>query len=154
LFVDDAYDMQKSELKISGVYGDIYRVLCQTSRKNLRLYSVEAQITPPIRLNQYRILYNSRNVPLAYATWAFISDDMLNALKTNPDRLLHISEWNEGKNLWIMDFVAIKKRALPLWRVLRKELGQTHNTFHSARRDEIGNFVRYVEINTHYLSKN
>ena len=42
-----------------------------------------------------------------YMTWAFLAEDTEKRLVGDPNVLFHISEWNEGDRLWIMDFVVI-----------------------------------------------
>jgi hemolysin-activating ACP:hemolysin acyltransferase len=40
-------------------------------------------------------------------TWAFLDADTEQRLIQDPEVLFHLSEWNEGKRLWIMDFVLL-----------------------------------------------
>jgi cytolysin-activating lysine-acyltransferase len=40
-------------------------------------------------------------------TWAILAEDTERRLINDPEVLFHLSEWNEGDRLWIMDFVLL-----------------------------------------------
>jgi len=40
-------------------------------------------------------------------TWALLAEDTEERLIHDPRVLFHLSEWNEGERLWIMDLVLI-----------------------------------------------
>jgi cytolysin-activating lysine-acyltransferase len=65
-------------------------------------------IRPPVLLEQIHFFSDRSGALAGYMTWAFLADDVERRLLTDPDVLLHISEWNEGDTLWIMDFVAFR----------------------------------------------
>jgi len=92
--------------QVSRVFGEFVRILTGTARATFKLVSIEHFVMPAIRLGQYQIVYNKRGVPVAYMCWAFLSDEVCNEYLSGSDRLLHISEWNEGANLWVMDIVS------------------------------------------------
>jgi hemolysin-activating ACP:hemolysin acyltransferase len=114
-------------------FGAILRLMTATDRRLLRLGSIEAQLMPALRLRQYEVLYDSRRVPTGYASWAFVADDVLAELRTDPDRLLRIAEWNEGVNLWLVDFVALGNRARTLAARLKARFAATHGEVHAVR---------------------
>jgi len=120
--------------RISFEFGAILRLLSATDRRDLRLGSIEAQLIQPIRLRQVEIVYGARQLPLAYASWAFVTEEVATRLAADPEFLLHPSEWNEGTLLWIMDFVALRSRALPLARALRTRLSARHRSVFGRRR--------------------
>ncbi|MBZ3269597.1 toxin-activating lysine-acyltransferase [Xanthomonas perforans] len=78
------------------------------------LACVKVWLYPPILMRQIRFFYDYRGQPIGYVTWAFLSDDVVDKLKHDPRFILHDSEWNEGCNVWIMDFVAISGYARDL----------------------------------------
>jgi cytolysin-activating lysine-acyltransferase len=67
--------------------------------------SFPAWIEPAILLDQIHILYDPQGQVVGYVTWAFLASDAEERLMHDPEVLLHISEWNEGTRLWILDFV-------------------------------------------------
>lgn len=40
-------------------------------------------------------------------TWAFLADDVEVRWRSQTTGMWHLSEWNEGDTLWIVDFVAL-----------------------------------------------
>jgi cytolysin-activating lysine-acyltransferase len=64
-------------------------------------------LEPAIRHDQLYIFRNESGTPIGYITWAWLAADTEHRLVNDPDVLLHISEWNEGDRLWILDFVLI-----------------------------------------------
>ncbi len=99
--------------------GAIVRTLLATPRKAFRIGALEPQVLPALEVQQAVVLRDNRGSVQGYALWAFVTDVVLNELVADPMRLLHRSEWNEGLNLVIMDFVALDGAARALARRLR-----------------------------------
>jgi cytolysin-activating lysine-acyltransferase len=64
-------------------------------------------IEPAILLNQIHFFRDLGGNVIGYMTWALLARDAEQRLIHDPEVLLHLSEWNEGDRLWIMDFVLI-----------------------------------------------
>lgn len=64
-------------------------------------------LEPAIRHDQIHIFRNESGTPIGYITWAWLAPDTEHRMINNPNVLLHISEWDEGDRLWILDFVLI-----------------------------------------------
>ena len=64
-------------------------------------------IEPAILLNQIHFFTDLGGRAVGYMTWALLSNDTEQRLIHDPNVLFHLSEWNEGDRLWIMDFVLI-----------------------------------------------
>jgi cytolysin-activating lysine-acyltransferase len=64
-------------------------------------------IEPAIRLDQIHFFYDLSGNPIGYMTWALLAEDTEQRLLNDPDILFHLSEWNEGARLWIMDLVLL-----------------------------------------------
>lgn len=63
-------------------------------------------IEPAIALRQIKFFFDAVGRPCGYLTWAFLADDVITRMLGDTCALLHISEWNEGRELWLMDMVA------------------------------------------------
>ncbi|MBF0110368.1 MAG: toxin-activating lysine-acyltransferase [Magnetococcales bacterium] len=65
---------------------------------------IEDLVMEPIRRRQFK-LYVKDNVPVAFVTWAWLSDE---AEKGLIHSLMHLRsrDWHCGENLWIVDIVA------------------------------------------------
>lgn len=66
-----------------------------------------AWIEPAILHDHIRFFHGEDGKPVGYFTWACLAPDVEQRLLQDPDFLLHISEWNEGHSLWLMDMVLI-----------------------------------------------
>ena len=79
--------------------------------KQYRAYplgSLTVWIDPPIATDQLAVFYRwNDSEPVGYVTWALLAPDVEHRWLHDPQVLLHPSEWNEGENLWIMDFLAL-----------------------------------------------
>ena len=62
-------------------------------------------IEPAIRHEQIHFFRDEFGQVCGYMTWAWLADDTERRLIHDPDVLLHLSEWNEGDRLWILDFL-------------------------------------------------
>ena len=94
------------ERQLSANFGHAVRVLTSCARRTGMLQPLGVQLWPAVRLNQIGFLFNSRGSPVAFATWAFVTDETAQTLLSDPDYCMDISEWNEGDQLWLVDFVA------------------------------------------------
>lgn len=64
------------------------------------------RIFPAIALNQIQFYFNDNGAVVGYVVWAFLTPEVADRLSRCHDERLHISEWNEGEELWILDIVA------------------------------------------------
>ena len=109
-------------------------------------------LEPAIRHNQVHIFRNESGLPIGYMTWAWLAQDTERRFLNDPNVLLHISEWNEGERLWVLDFVLISGN-------LKKCLNEAAQLFaangsaKSARRNDNGS-IRRVTTWTRTALKN
>ncbi len=78
------------------------------ARDDLRKYTFIAEqdwlLIPPIILDQCK-LYTRDEIPWAFATWAFVSDEVDARLRGNSPRIAP-HEWQSGPHPWVIDIVA------------------------------------------------
>jgi hemolysin-activating ACP:hemolysin acyltransferase len=131
-----------SESLLSEAIGNAVQLLLATERRAWCLAVIQAFVEPPARLGQIQFLFNGRGRPLGYASWAFLSTKSAEALSRDPNLVLELDEWNEGTELWIMDFVAPVGGARSLARSLRHRLS-SHSTakWLSRRENASSSFV-------------
>jgi cytolysin-activating lysine-acyltransferase len=68
---------------------------------------IQLWLEPAIRHNQIKFFRNESGVAVGYITWAWLAEETEFRLIHDRNVLLHISEWNEGDRLWILDFVLL-----------------------------------------------
>ena len=112
------YPESQFERQLSANFGHAARVLTSSARRSLALHDLGIRLWPAVRLNQIGILYDSKGSPVAFATWAFVTEEVAQSMLADPDYRMDISEWNEGDQLWLVDFVAPSGEARNLVRKL------------------------------------
>jgi cytolysin-activating lysine-acyltransferase len=61
-------------------------------------------LLPPVILDQCR-LYNKEGIPFAFFTWARVSDEIDQRLRSGVPRIAP-HEWQSGEHLWLIDAVS------------------------------------------------
>lgn len=70
--------------------------------------SLKMWLFTPAKLSQLHLFFDETDRQLqGYMTWAWFSDKTEQRWKAGTMDAIHISEWNEGKRLWIIDFVTL-----------------------------------------------
>ena len=69
------------------------------------LACVTLWIEPAVRHEQIYFFRDDAEQICGYMTWAWLAEDAEWRLLHDPNVLLHLSEWNEGERLWILDFL-------------------------------------------------
>jgi hemolysin-activating ACP:hemolysin acyltransferase len=63
-------------------------------------------IEPAIKHQFIKFYFNAHGESIGYVIWAFVAADVEKRFLESGTWDLHISEWNEGDQLWIIDLVA------------------------------------------------
>jgi hemolysin-activating ACP:hemolysin acyltransferase len=63
-------------------------------------------LEPALRHRSIKFYFNSRGDEVGFAVWALLAPGVEDQFTRNRQWDLHISEWNEGDNLWMIDLVA------------------------------------------------
>jgi len=71
------------------------------------LASIRAWLFPAAQLRQLKVFVGEDRRLLGYITWAFFTEETEARWRQGAIETLHLSEWNEGDRLWILDFVAM-----------------------------------------------
>jgi hemolysin-activating ACP:hemolysin acyltransferase len=71
------------------------------------LASIKAWLYPAAQLQQLHIFIGKDRRLLGYMTWAWFDVETEARWRRGQIGMLHISEWNEGDRLWILDLVAM-----------------------------------------------
>ena len=72
--------------------------------RDLPYSTLDHKILPAVLLKQFKIIEKG-NVPIAFVTWASVSDAVKEKL-TNTDERLSLAEWRSGKNLIITECIS------------------------------------------------
>jgi len=95
--------------------------LMQRSPRHRHLFisDLEWALLPPMALKQFR-LFHKNGMPLAFATWAFVSDEVEARLKEGQMRLKP-DEWKSGENCWLVDVVTPRGTEQAILKTLKQD---------------------------------
>lgn len=122
--------------------GNAIQILFRTHRRRLNIASAYVWLWPPIRLGQIAFLPDANGQPVAYATWAYLSEANSERMARDEVKYLEIGEWNEGADLWITDFVAPGGNARALAGNLKRILDPRHKVARGLRPKPEGGLSR------------
>jgi cytolysin-activating lysine-acyltransferase len=71
--------------------------------RDLPIHEVEARVAAPILLRRFK-LYSKGKQPVAFLTWATVSDAV--KAKVEAGELLDLADWTSGDNLIVVDVVS------------------------------------------------
>jgi hemolysin-activating ACP:hemolysin acyltransferase len=100
------YPESEKDRVLATRLGHAMRILAGCPRRDLSIKDVIRGLWPAIQLGQILFLFNSKGVPVAYATWMHVTEEVACSLRDYPEDTLDLSERNEGDLLWITDIVA------------------------------------------------
>jgi len=83
--------------------GALGLLMASPRHKHLFLSDLEWALLPPLALRQFR-LFAKDNRPVAFATWAFVSEEVEARLNAGHAKLKP-AEWKSGERCWIVDVV-------------------------------------------------
>lgn len=92
--------------------------------KFMFLADMEWYFLPPFQLQQFRVFHKDKQ-PMAYACWAFVSDEVDERLASGMVRL-RPDEWRSGKNAWLIDLVAPFGAGEMLLKKLKEQVFKDH----------------------------
>jgi len=74
------------------------------AHKERPIKSLEAEVLPAILLQQFK-LYSKDNRPVAFLTWAAVSDEIKEQFEGG-NKTLQLQDWRSGNNIMIIDCVS------------------------------------------------
>ena len=92
----------------------------KSSYRFLPIARFAAWVSPAIAHRQIKFAFDESGNPIAYWTWAWLAPDVSKRMTGDPRALLHESEWNEGSELWIMDFIVLSGHLMDVIRYIQE----------------------------------
>jgi len=65
---------------------------------------MEWLVPPPLALGRLRV-WRKNNMPVAFASWAYLDEAAEARIKQNIKKLAPV-DWKSGENLWLIDMIA------------------------------------------------
>lgn len=76
----------------------------QSATRHTLLSELEWRVMPALVLDQAK-LYMRENFPIAYVSWAKLSDEVAQRYRASPHQLT-AADWQSGEHIWIVDLCA------------------------------------------------
>jgi cytolysin-activating lysine-acyltransferase len=130
----------------SAALGFVLQLLFDTTRKTFSIAAILRQVVPALQLKQIEFCFDARGNPVGYATWAYLTDEVAENICRDDRKLLHLSEWNEGTHIWIIDFVAPYGQAHILARQMRRGRLAAAGRIRAVRRNADGSLRRLADL--------
>tara|TARA_R110002073_G_scaffold721_1_gene5406 strand:- start:2567 stop:2974 length:408 start_codon:yes stop_codon:yes gene_type:complete len=118
--------------------------LMEHSKYHKRWYieDISRLIRTPILLNQYK-LYRKEEKPVCFTSWATLTPDTAHSFNTRTHKL-QPEDWNAGKQLWFIDFIApygnVIKYVRDLHKVHPNSVGHLSRTYGTDHVQRIGSY--------------
>ena len=148
-----ALTLTEAEADYFVKYGVASHIMAQC--RNYRLFQIACQsiwISPPILHRQIEFFRSDEGRPIGYITWAYLAPDVENRLLTDPQFSLHISEWKEGANLWVIDLAAPHGRVKDFLREICQRTFSREHEINYVRRFQNGLVRKKVRIRNPFAS--
>jgi len=88
-----------------------------------RIADLKTRILPPIALRQCKI-FRQKGFPVAFVSWALVSEDIEKRLATNPQLPITQREWRSGSRLCFMDVASPKGNEAEIKEAVRKQIAK------------------------------
>jgi len=109
-----------SVTELFHLVGEVSWLMGHTSgRKYVFLADLEWLVVPPLRLRQAKLYRNDNGSPLAFVSWAFVSDEVDARLREGATKL-RPDEWQSGPHLWVIELIAPVQDVEKVMETLRK----------------------------------
>lgn len=82
----------------------VWLMMSAPSHKHLFLADLEWLVVPPVMAGQYRV-FKRDGVPVAYASWGFLTEEAEERLIAGDTRLKP-ADWSAGDKAWLIDLTA------------------------------------------------
>lgn len=111
---------ERSRASLFRRLGEATSILLSTERRRVGIASIGAFVLPYAKLSQMQIFYGQNGYPGAYLTWAYLTDEGLDALRRQPDAVIDEEHLNAGGNLVVMDIISVLRDNRPIRDYIRK----------------------------------
>lgn len=115
-----ARDGARQALSLLPVLGHVtWLMLQQGATRNTLLGDLEWRVMPPLLLKQARV-HMQGDAPLAYVSWALLSEEAAARYRAAPHRLA-AADWKSGDQVWLVDLFTPFGGAQDLLKQLRQQ---------------------------------
>lgn len=92
---------QKVLKKVPAMGPIVWLMMSQATTRHTLLGELEWRVLPPLVLDQAKLYYRE-DAPVAFASWARLSEAVAQRYRCSPHHLT-AADWNSGEQLWLID---------------------------------------------------
>jgi len=140
------YPESEKHKALAAMLGHAMRLLASCSRRELPVKTAVQGLWAAIQLNQIIFLYSSKGVPIAYATWMHVTQEVASSLSACSEETLDLSERNEGDLLWITDIVAPFGDVRALIKKMKQCVPHSDGCVRGYKWNKAGTTRRLIEV--------
>jgi cytolysin-activating lysine-acyltransferase len=124
----DFEKLLKLSQELNHVLGEAVSLMLPMAKyQEWRLADLKARVLPPIALRQCKI-FRQKGFPVAFVSWALVSEDIEKRLATKPELPLMPREWRSGSRLCFIDIASPKGNEAEIKDAVRKQLAKGTET--------------------------
>jgi cytolysin-activating lysine-acyltransferase len=124
----DFENLLKMSEQLNRVLGEAVGLMMSVQKyQEWRIADLKARLLPPITLRQCKI-FRHKGFPVAFVSWAMVSDQIEGRLESNPELPLLPREWRSGPRLCFMDIASPKGNEAEIKDAVRKQLAKGTET--------------------------
>jgi hemolysin-activating ACP:hemolysin acyltransferase len=109
------------------------------------MHHLDTLVMPAIRHDKIKFFFNDEGRVCGYVIWALVAEDVEDRFIRSGSMDLHVSEWNEGESLWIIDLLVPYGSLKYVLRHLRDKLFSDHDRVRYCRIKRQRRFIKEIE---------
>jgi cytolysin-activating lysine-acyltransferase len=131
------------QVDVTSIIGQIVILMMRShTHKFTPMADLEWMVLPAIALRQFRLYRDSEQRIVAFAAWAFLSEEIEQRLKSTAQPRLAPKDWKSGDRAWLLDVIGPPGYGPAILEDLRNGMLSRHRIhFHRTTPDG----VRHIE---------
>lgn len=133
-------ELKTAAIELSQHYEKLGIVLSLLARiypdQQVNMAYINQVLFPAIEHNQLAILCNSDEAPVAFVIWYRLTPETLARVEEYPHQPLHISEWNEGEQLWLHNLYASPGSLVAATKYIKHQLFKGESRLYFRRKNQ------------------
>lgn len=117
-----------------------YTLMASSKSGSLSLAYAKEWLAAPVTLGQIEFYYDEQRCLSGFATWAYFSDISAREYEANIDVAPPIEDWNDGENLYIIQFISLSGCASKLVSQLKRRFVATHSKASWLRSGQVKSY--------------
>jgi len=110
------------------------------------IFMLRRWVIPAIHLGHLCVFRDQSGREVGFASWAFLDDAISDRMERDDVAVLHLSEWTEGLDLWIIHVEVVPGYSMAVMRHMRRRMFPHHNMARFITRGPDGEFLSVRKV--------